>query len=232
MLKSGQIQLAILAPFGRMFYGIDSLSPDVVPSCRFIRVLYDRTGSVDKGLAADMTILSYVIFQCSNYLIDKHRCGFQLFLGPKTPSSRKMSIVQTVHTFKPTPTLERDQPRNAFTNLIDALSSKLGTSGIDPEDTDIAAIEALMHSYTSDPAHWTPHVRSWTEPDAPYVRNTVDGGNGKYNLVRPHRPEQSFDPIVTTACGPNSSCSCGAPAPRAASTTTRGIASCGCCAAR
>lgn len=94
-----------------------------------------------------------------------------------------MSIVQTLQTFESPQSLKSDPPCNAFTSLIGALSSRLGTSGIDADDVDIAAIEALLHAYPSNPSDWTPYVRAWTEPDAPYVRNTVDAGNGKYNLV-------------------------------------------------
>jgi hypothetical protein len=96
-----------------------------------------------------------------------------------------MSVVETVQTFAPTPSLELDQPRNAFTDLVDAIASELGASGIDSEDCDVAALEALLSAYPSDPADWSAHVRCWSAPDAPYVRNVVASGNGKYNLVRP-----------------------------------------------
>jgi cysteine dioxygenase len=83
------------------------------------------------------------------------------------------------------PSLEHEMPCNAFTILIDALASSLGTSGIAPEDIDITSVETLMRNYTSDPSDWSPYVQTWAEDNKPYVRNMVDAGNGKYNLVSP-----------------------------------------------
>jgi cysteine dioxygenase len=72
---------------------------------------------------------------------------------------------------------------NNFASLILHISKLLGPGGIDSDDIDPSDILDLMRQYTSKESDWTHFVRTWEKPGEPYVRNLVDSGNGKYNLL-------------------------------------------------
>jgi hypothetical protein len=70
-----------------------------------------------------------------------------------------------------------------FQHLIGRLSEILGSSGIDAEHVSAKQLCDIMTEYDSDAEDWMPLISKWPDADQPYVRNLVDGGNGKYNLV-------------------------------------------------
>ncbi|KAF2668390.1 cysteine dioxygenase type I [Microthyrium microscopicum] len=72
---------------------------------------------------------------------------------------------------------------NHFQQLVDKLSRMLGPDGIDSENIDPSQLLDLMEDYESQSVEWAPCISTWQEEGAPYVRNLVDGGNGKYNLL-------------------------------------------------
>jgi len=73
---------------------------------------------------------------------------------------------------------------NDFTSLVKKASDLLGNGGIDSEDVNPNDILELMMDYTSNRKDWDSYVKTWSSEGEPYVRNLVDSGNGKYNLVR------------------------------------------------
>src|ERR1700753_19130 len=72
---------------------------------------------------------------------------------------------------------------NHFASLISQISKLLGPGGIGSEDVDPNSIQDLRSKYKSDKRDWAHFINTWEKPGEPYVRNLVDTGNGKYNLL-------------------------------------------------
>jgi cysteine dioxygenase len=72
---------------------------------------------------------------------------------------------------------------NHFTSLVLQISKLLGPGGIGSEDVDPNNLLDLMRQYKSNENDWTHFISTWEKPGEPYVRNLVDSGNGKYNLL-------------------------------------------------
>ncbi|MCJ1244183.1 Cysteine dioxygenase [Trapelia coarctata] len=78
--------------------------------------------------------------------------------------------------------LPPSQELDAFHRLVQDLSDVLGpSSGLDSADVDPQDIERLMQAYKSDPPEWLQYA--WGDSSRPYIRNLVDEGNGKSNLL-------------------------------------------------
>jgi hypothetical protein len=71
-----------------------------------------------------------------------------------------------------------------FQNLVSTLSSILGPSGIDSEHVSASELLTVMKEYNSNLDEWDPFIANRPKEGECYTRNLVDGGNGKYNLVR------------------------------------------------
>ena len=84
---------------------------------------------------------------------------------------------------------------NKFDELVLALKEALGpSSGLTPEDVDVAHLMQLMEEYTTSESDWSQFAMA--DASRGYTRNLVDEGNGKSNLVglttpRHHYPAQS-----------------------------------------
>jgi hypothetical protein len=104
-------------------------------------------------------------------------------------SSLKPSIHQDfaqnphIHQSRVTSSNHDQTSTNQFYALVQDMSDLLGHGGIDSEDVNPEAILDLMKSYTSKKKDWATSTTRWSAEGEPYVRNLVDSGNGKYNLV-------------------------------------------------
>lgn len=80
---------------------------------------------------------------------------------------------------------EREQStvdRSAFQSLIDDILRKLGpSSGIDSADVDPSELQSLMERYSSNEAEWAKYALN--DNSRSYVRNLIDRGNGKANIL-------------------------------------------------
>ncbi|OAQ23165.1 cysteine dioxygenase type I, partial [Linnemannia elongata AG-77] len=64
--------------------------------------------------------------------------------------------------------------------LVRLLHIELGVNGLDSKEVDVARVQKLMASYTSNQADWQKYAMF---DKGRYTRNLVDDGNGKFNLM-------------------------------------------------
>jgi cysteine dioxygenase len=78
--------------------------------------------------------------------------------------------------------MKMEMPHDAFHKLVQNLRDALGpSSGIDSDDVDTTKLQQLMRDYLSNPSEWKKYAHG--DNSRSYVRNLVDRGNGKSNLV-------------------------------------------------
>lgn len=65
-------------------------------------------------------------------------------------------------------------------DLVRLLHIELGVNGLDSKEVDVARVQKLMASYTSNQADWQKYAMF---DKGRYTRNLVDDGNGKFNLM-------------------------------------------------
>jgi len=65
-------------------------------------------------------------------------------------------------------------------DLVRLLHIELGVNGLDSKEVDVARVQKLMASYTSNQADWEKYAMF---DKGRYTRNLVDDGNGKFNLM-------------------------------------------------
>lgn len=88
--------------------------------------------------------------------------------------------------------VHHDMDANRFDRLVLALKEALGpSSGLTSEDVDVEHLTRLMREYDTKEREWSGYA--FGDASRGYTRNLVDEGNGKSNLVCPHRPLSEVD---------------------------------------
>ncbi|KAG0059784.1 Cysteine dioxygenase [Linnemannia elongata] len=107
-----------------------------------------------------------------------------LLSPPVTPVMSKVEeqIVRSCGTSSDhSPTAEDPVPvPKDLDDLVRLLHIELGVNGLDSKEVDVARVQKLMASYTSNQADWQKYAMF---DKGRYTRNLVDDGNGKFNLM-------------------------------------------------